>query len=215
MATRVSSDAQTVLSFLAQYHEPGREDDAGHYQLDGDELNAATGLSPRRINDAVTFLEHDGLVEVLKYLGTAPFEFGSVSLTTRGRHVADDAHFDWRSFMTSKETPSIHVHVTGDGNALNVASPGATQAVASKGGSVGSLDRLKEELRSHRVDEIDIVELSEILVSEEPEGKALGPRVSGWMGKMVAKAARGLWPVSVGAAGGVLERIIGAYYGLQ
>lgn len=54
-------------------------------QLDGGELAAASGLNAREINDAVTILVENGYAEWLRFLGTAPFEFGAVHITARGR----------------------------------------------------------------------------------------------------------------------------------
>lgn len=50
-------------------------------QIDGSGLHEATNLSPSRINRAVSFLEQRGLVRVLRYLGTMPFDFGEVHAT--------------------------------------------------------------------------------------------------------------------------------------
>lgn len=60
--------------------------------LDGDSLTRLTGLSAGRINHAVKYLEEYGIAEAIHYMGTAPYDFGSVSATgaTR-RFVAENA----------------------------------------------------------------------------------------------------------------------------
>lgn len=44
-----------------------------------------TGLSPADINDAVEIAENRGYVQVIRFLGTAPFNFGQVTITAEGR----------------------------------------------------------------------------------------------------------------------------------
>ena len=58
----------------------------------GAQLGAATGLPPSRINRAIAYLEAYSVVTVLRYLGSAPFDFGEVHATgaTR-RFVADNS----------------------------------------------------------------------------------------------------------------------------
>jgi len=73
---------QTVLRTLAERPR----DQGGYSWTSGEELQAATHLFPPEINDAVAILEESGLVEVMRYLGTAPFRFGGVSITSRGRY---------------------------------------------------------------------------------------------------------------------------------
>jgi hypothetical protein len=60
-------------------------------QTGGEMLEKLTSLSPLRINRAVAYLEDYGLVQVIKEMGTAPFDFGAVWATeiTR-RFVAEN-----------------------------------------------------------------------------------------------------------------------------
>ena len=55
-------------------------------RADGKKLKAESSLPPARINRAVSYLEDYGLVEVLKFLGTTPYKFGSVKATQATRH---------------------------------------------------------------------------------------------------------------------------------
>ena len=53
-------------------------------------LQEHSRLTPRDINDAVDYLESIGAIEVGKYIGTAPFDFGDVELKSRGRYIYNE-----------------------------------------------------------------------------------------------------------------------------
>ena len=53
-------------------------------------LQENSGLTSRDINDAVDYLESIGAIEVFKYMGTAPFDFGNVELKSRGRYIYNE-----------------------------------------------------------------------------------------------------------------------------
>jgi hypothetical protein len=78
METEIDRDAQRILAILT-----GRPRD--HYEPAAD-LAKETGLSPERINDAVALLVDSGYAEWTQVFGTAPFDFGDVSITSRGRY---------------------------------------------------------------------------------------------------------------------------------
>ncbi len=52
---------------------------------DGNALQHETNLPPGRLNRAVSYMEDYGLIQVLHYLGTAPFRFGEVIATSATR----------------------------------------------------------------------------------------------------------------------------------
>lgn len=81
----VVDDATRLLEFLGSYGQFPGDTKRGRYSFDGAELDKALRFGPDRLNDAVTLLEENGYVEVLKYLGTAPWSFGHVELNSRGR----------------------------------------------------------------------------------------------------------------------------------
>lgn len=54
--------------------------------IDGHELQKNLGLEPLEINQAVELLKSKGLVEWLQALGTAPFAFAFVQITSRGEY---------------------------------------------------------------------------------------------------------------------------------
>jgi hypothetical protein len=78
------------------------------------------------------------------------------------------------------------------------------------------ISSLRSYLDSLKIDKTDIEELEKALNSEKvPEStKKLGPKVSGWIGKMVSKAASGAWNIAASVATDVLVKGISNYYGL-
>jgi hypothetical protein len=74
---------------------------------------------------------------------------------------------------------------------------------------------VENTLRQSGLPEEDIAGLRVALAGDaKPAAKdKLGPKVSAWMGKMVAKAAAGGWQIGVDVAGKVLLKAIAAYYG--
>ena len=70
-------------------------------------------------------------------------------------------------------------------------------------------------MESNGVSSEDIKEL-EKAISEDPTPSSpedYGQKISGWIGKMVSKAASGAWQIGVGSAGGVLAQALSAYFG--
>lgn len=75
---------------------------------------------------------------------------------------------------------------------------------------------LARYLTSQGIGDAEIRELEQA-VRGDPElrcEKGFGPKVSAWVGKMVALAASGGWEVSVATAGGVLAAALSKFYGL-
>lgn len=81
----------------------------------------------------------------------------------------------------------------------------------------GNKLQLREELKKHGVDDADILELEAALVDEPTakDAKSFGPKVAGWMGKMVGKAASGAWTVGVNVGTTVIQAALLGYYGLN
>lgn len=82
MERSIDDNIQLVLRILAEKPRDG----GGYSWISGQELQNSAGLSPAEINDAVTILGESGMVEVMRWLGTAPFVFGQVGITSRGRY---------------------------------------------------------------------------------------------------------------------------------
>jgi hypothetical protein len=76
---------------------------------------------------------------------------------------------------------------------------------------LGSLEKL---LSAHGIEQSDLIDLR-LAIEEDGLGKSsIGPKVSTWMGNMLAKAGNGAWDISVSAAGTLLAGAVGAFYGL-
>jgi hypothetical protein len=82
----ILEDATAILLFLGDYGEGSKK---GHGTMEGSDFMGPLQLTPERVNDAVSTLEENGYVEVARYLGTRPFSFKYVALTTRGRREAE------------------------------------------------------------------------------------------------------------------------------
>jgi len=78
MDTEIDRDSQRILGILAS--KPRDQ------YVPAAELASEAKLPPERINDAVALLVDSGHVEWTQVLGTAPFDFGDVSITSRGRY---------------------------------------------------------------------------------------------------------------------------------
>lgn len=80
----------------------------------------------------------------------------------------------------------------------------------------GDIESLSQHLKAKGLEEQDIAELKQAIDTDpKPENRSnLGTNVSGWIGKMVSKAATGVWKVGTGVAGKVLASAICHYYGL-
>ncbi len=72
-------------------------------QTQGQALADALGMSPERLNNAVSILEGDGYVRVHRYMGTAPFDFGTVAITPQGRYEVERAEAEASAKSESSE----------------------------------------------------------------------------------------------------------------
>jgi len=78
-------DATKVLMEIGKRNQPQEDSIMGPAEVYGKELQTLTFLASSQLNDAVKFLEESGYLEVKRYFGSNPYEFGSVRLTPRGR----------------------------------------------------------------------------------------------------------------------------------
>jgi len=82
---------------------------------------------------------------------------------------------------------------------------------------IGNFDSLAEFLRYKELDQEDISELKKA-IEDDPKPQSpnnFGAKVSDWMGKMISKAASGVWQIGVSAAGTLLTKAICKYYGFE
>lgn len=78
------------------------------------------------------------------------------------------------------------------------------------------LSSLLKYLSSQGIEEEELTELGKAIQADpKPKSKDnLGRQVSAWIGKMVQKAASGVWKIGLTAAGNILAKAICAYYGI-
>jgi len=104
MAKSIEDNATLILQKLA---EMPREE-ADKFNIDGTKVQALTGLTPDEINDSVTILEESGYVQLYKNMGTAPYNFGVVEITPRGRYENErvsKAHVNHRTDVSGVTRP--------------------------------------------------------------------------------------------------------------
>jgi len=110
----VKDDAKKVLGALAGYRGPD-DPQRGRHHLDGEELQAALNstsgviINAERINDAVEWLETRGLVETSSALGTHPYVFAGVELTSEGRNHVEEASAATAETESRAEVRPAHV----------------------------------------------------------------------------------------------------------
>jgi hypothetical protein len=114
----IKEDATTLLIRLAELQQanPNLRND----YVEGPDLDGVLQIGPERLSDAVALLEENGYLDVIKTFGTAPYDFGGVMLTSRGRfeaerlgevaageHVGGITSTDRRT-RTADRSPAIH-----------------------------------------------------------------------------------------------------------
>jgi hypothetical protein len=115
-----------------------------------------------------------------------------------------------------KNVSDLFSHIVIGNNATVVIGDNNIQHVETKV-SVNDFESLASELIRNNVPAEDIQELRAAIEADEGSvehnQKAFGTNVNTWIGKMVVKAANSSWAVGVGAAGGLVAKAIGSYYG--
>lgn len=116
--------------------------------------------------------------------------------------------------MVAKRVTQIF-NTTAFGGAANLV---GTSNASSIQFNIGTRDfsALERVLVENGVAQEDVLELRAALDSDPlPEApERLGPKVSNWIAKMMAKAADGGWNIGLGAAGNLLAQAISKFYGL-
>lgn len=75
-------------------------------------------------------------------------------------------------------------------------------------------DDLINYLRELGIEDADLKELLEAVEHDgQPEKDRFGPRVSDWLGKMVSKAASGVWKTALATAPTLISKALASYYG--
>lgn len=82
MALEIEKNQELILKYL---HDLANKNGKVHY-ISAQEIQKDLGLEPLKINQAVELLKSKGLVEWIRFMGTAPFAFGFIELTSRGEY---------------------------------------------------------------------------------------------------------------------------------
>lgn len=115
MAKTVEENAAIVLEAL--YNEFPKTKD--QFEIDGKRVQELTGLSPQEINDAMSILIDADYVEWLQYLGTAPFDFGHIWITPRGKLEYERAKEEYERSSTDMKA-MIHEPMTPVGSPVRI-----------------------------------------------------------------------------------------------
>lgn len=107
MAETIKENAGIILTAL--YEESQTSDTP---EIEGDKIRELTQLEPQQINDAVEILNDNGYVEWQQFLGTAPFNFGYVEITPRGKAEYERALEESKRGQNIPKTPDISSPIT-------------------------------------------------------------------------------------------------------
>jgi hypothetical protein len=109
MPKTIEENATIILDTLALVNT----DDIGRSEVKGEYISKETNLSPAQINDAVTILNESDLVEWRQFLGTGPYIFREVWITSRGRYeheriasIKKEAHSELHADITITRPPT-------------------------------------------------------------------------------------------------------------
>lgn len=175
-----------------------------HKFFDGDYLNL--GLIP------VIIVNPSELVGIMDSVRNVILQW-TLKLEEQGI-LGDGLMFTTKEIRIAAANPNIRID-NFQGILGSVTQSNVTQNLAINI-SKGDVDALCSVLAKSGVSEIDLHGLRDAVKSDpEPSSKqSFGKKVSGWIAKMVGKAASGSWDIGVGAAGNLLAEAISKYYGL-
>ena len=106
----------------------------------------------------------------------------------------------------------FQIHIHGDHNVV-ASGENVHQDVSLV--SAGNVPSLLNHFRQLGIEREDLEDL-EVMVKSEPESPSgsFGPGVNSWVGRMVMKAASGIWNVGLAAAPMILQQGLNRFYGL-
>ena len=105
------------------------------------------------------------------------------------------------------------IHNVGDGNIINTGNNNHFNVTNTT--QKGDLAAFRRRLEEIGVESEEIDEISHIVQTEKNDGPNLGPRASGWIGKMVSMALSGANKIGIGAAGNLLATAVKSYFGIS
>ncbi len=107
----------------------------------------------------------------------------------------------------------FNTYIMGGTQNVAVGSSGFSQSIHAV--QAGDMQSLKDYLSGMGVEKPDLDEIERAL-KEDPrptQADKLGPKTSSWIGKMIGKAASGVWNVATSTAASLLTEAIKGYYG--
>jgi hypothetical protein len=134
----IQQDLTTVLVELTKQKQ--------FEQTDGQALADALGMSPERLNHAVAILQDNGYVKAHSYMGTAPFDFGTVEITPQGRYEVERAEAEAEE--KQRAAPVASPKLTGTREVVERALREAETLLQSHG-ATSAVDRLHTALHGY------------------------------------------------------------------
>ena len=165
--------------------------------------NSIAPLPPTRSISRSAFL---GILEVVR---TAILEW-ALRLEREGI-LGDGLSFSAAERSKAASLPQVNINnfqgILGDVSSSTVSLSFAMSVRAA------DFNSLADQLRQASVSEEDIQDLKTAIAADpQPVDKALGSRVSAWVGRMISKAAEGTWQIGLNGAGNFLATALWAYY---
>ncbi len=107
MPDTIKENAGVILTVL---YEESRT--SSHPEVKGERLKELTQLEPQQINDAVAILKDNGYIEWQQFLGTAPYDFGYVEITPRGKAEYERTLEESKERQSAQKVPDISSPMT-------------------------------------------------------------------------------------------------------
>jgi len=128
--------------------------------------------------------------------------------------IGEGVHFSEKEKQKANTTTSINITGNFQGILGNVTQSTVTQNLEMEI-KKNDFESLAKFLKGVGIDDHDIKELNQALKEDTmPRDKGkFGAKVSSWIGKMISKAASGVWEIGIETAGNILGAAINSYYG--
>jgi len=106
------------------------------------------------------------------------------------------------------------INNSGDGNILNTGNDNTLSNNVQL--YKGNVERFRSELEKQGIDDHDVKEITEIIATETPnlEEQKLGPKVNGWIMKVLEKSLNGVGKIATGISANLLATLVKQYYGI-
>jgi hypothetical protein len=106
------------------------------------------------------------------------------------------------------------INNSGDGNIINTGNENQIENKVTL--YKGNVSRFQHELKNQGIEEIDIIEITGIIKTEEPniEQNILGEKSNSWISKIINKSLNGVGKIATGISENILATLIKQYYGM-